>query len=113
MTRSVAQRLADIRSACLAIMEYIGKSPDLDDLHFDAVRMRLVEIGEAAKFLPESVIVIDPTTPWRDISGMRDLLAHRYFDTTHALVLSTAHRDVPRLLNSVESLLRAIDDTPR
>jgi uncharacterized protein with HEPN domain len=36
---------------------------------------------------------------------MRDHLAHRYFDTTHAIVDATARHDVPLLAAAVRRLL--------
>jgi uncharacterized protein with HEPN domain len=40
---------------------------------------------------------------------MRDHLAHRYFDTDHAIVAATIERDVPVLLRAVERLMRLIE----
>jgi uncharacterized protein with HEPN domain len=37
----------------------------------------------------------EPETPWQDVAGMRNHLAHRYFDTAHALV----HASLNRLLD--------------
>lgn len=38
---------------------------------------------------------------------MRDYLAHRYFDTDHAIVSATVERDLPVLLAAV---MRLLDD---
>ncbi len=51
---------------------------DLDDgLIFDAVRARLIEIGEAVKHLPTELLASEPDIPWQQIAGMRNRLAHR------------------------------------
>jgi len=55
-------------------------------LVYDAVRVRLIEIGEAVKGIGADVVVTEPGTPWQDIAAMRDRLAHRYFDTLHSIV---------------------------
>ena len=56
MSRSPARRLEDILLACDAIDAHLGRGPAgdpfADGLVFDAVRVRLIEIGEAAKDLP-------------------------------------------------------------
>ncbi|MBM7505918.1 HepT-like ribonuclease domain-containing protein [Agromyces aurantiacus] len=38
---------------------------------------------------------------------MRDQLAHRYFDTAHSIVMTTARTDIPRLKVAAERLLEA------
>lgn len=80
---------------------------------FDAIRIRLVEIGEAVKDLDPAVTASEPDIPWTEISRMRDQLAHRYFDTSHAIVLATARRDIPRLKAAVERLLERDRGEPR
>lgn len=64
---------------------------------FDAVRIRLLEIGEAVKSLPPDVISAEPDIPWSQIARMRDQLAHRYFDTSQAIVAATIEHDLPPL----------------
>lgn len=71
---------------------------------FDAVRMRLIEIGEAVKDLPSSLLDSEPELPWPEIAGMRDRLAHRYFDTSHAIVSATVEEDLPDLEQVVQRL---------
>jgi uncharacterized protein with HEPN domain len=61
-----------------------------DGLVFDAVRVRLIEIGEAVKDIDPDLLASEPSVPWQDGAGMRDHLAHRYFDTDHAIVAATA-----------------------
>jgi len=71
---------------------------------FDAIRVRLIEIGEAAKDLDPDVVASELDIPWTQLARMRDHLAHRYFDTTHALVFDTARHDVPKLAAAVSRL---------
>jgi uncharacterized protein with HEPN domain len=61
------------------------------------VRVRLIEIGEAIKDLPSELLATEPDIPWQDIARMRDRLAHRYFDTSHAIVAATVTSDLPLL----------------
>ena len=110
MSRIPADRLIDIAVACERIAEYAERSEasdDLasDDLVFDAIRMRLVEIGEAVRELDDDARDLAPEVPWAEIARMRDMLAHRYFDTTHAIVMATARNDVPRLADAVRRML--------
>ena len=104
MTRGERERLLDIAVACAAITDYVDRGDAGDDLVFDAIRIRLVEIGEAVKDLDTRALATEPGIPWNDLARMRDLLTHRYFDTTHAIVTATARHDIPRLAAAVERL---------
>ncbi len=106
MNDRAAQRLSDILVAIDAIRAYTARGSLDDGLIFDATRIRLLEIGEAVKALPEDLLAAEPTIPWRDIAGMRDHLAHRYFDTSHALVAGTVRQDLPVLEQAVLRMLR-------
>jgi hypothetical protein len=68
------QRLADIQAAIDAIHSHLQRGDLSDGLVFDAVRIRLLEIGEAVKALPEDLLVTQPSIPWRQIARMRDHL---------------------------------------
>jgi uncharacterized protein with HEPN domain len=110
------QRLTDISEAIAAIASHRRRGDLSDGLVFDAVRIRLIEIGEAVKALPKEVTAGEPTIPWSQIARMRDHLAHRYFDTTHAVVQSTVDHDLPLLAEAVSRLrtrMIKIDKTTR
>lgn len=107
MTRSARSRLLDILAACEAISSHLARLEDDDGLVFDAIRVRLIEIGEAAKDLPIQLIALEPEIPWGLVSRMRDHLAHRYFDTTHAIVFGTARNDVVALEAATRRILAA------
>jgi uncharacterized protein with HEPN domain len=89
------QRLADIQAAIEAIRSHLQRGDMSDGLVFDAVRIRLLEIGEAVKALPAELLDSQPGIPWRQIARMRDHLAHRYFDTAHAILQATVDDDLP------------------
>ena len=77
-----------------------------DELIFDAVRMRLIEIAEAVKELSAEAKSHEPTIPWRQIAGMRDRLTHRYFESEKQIVQGTIDRDIEPLAAAVERLAR-------
>ena len=102
MSRHDDEWLADIIEAIAAIRSHLQRGTLSDGLVFDAVRLRLIEIGEAVKRVSPDVLAAEPDIPWEDIAGMRDRLAHRYFDTSHAIVQATVDRDLPILEAGVE-----------
>ncbi len=105
MSRYQRQRLLDVQAALDAIDAHLARGDLSDGLIFDAVRVRLIEIGEAVKALPAALLETEPELPWPEIARMRDHLAHRYFDTTHAIVASTVATDLPQLRAAVRRLL--------
>ncbi len=114
MTYRERQRLADIQAAIDAIRSHLQRGDLSDGLVFDAIRIRLLEIGEAVKALPAELLDTQPGIPWRQIARMRDHLAHRYFDTAHAILQATVDDDLPELERAVQALAEALpaDDPP-
>jgi uncharacterized protein with HEPN domain len=110
MSRPDAERLEDIRAVIEAIRSHVARGELTDGLVFDAVRVRLIEIGEAVKDLPAELLSTEPHIPWVDIAGMRDRLAHRYFDTSHAIVAATVTTDLPLLDAAVQRLVARVVD---
>ena len=96
--------MADIQAAIDAIRSHLRRGDLSDGLVFDAVRIRLVEIGEAVEALPEDPLATQPSIPWRQIARMRDHLAHRYFDTAHAILQATVEEDLPDLERAIHAL---------
>jgi uncharacterized protein with HEPN domain len=108
------QRLSDIQAAIDAIRSHLQRGTLADGLVFDAVRIRLLEIGEAVKALPAGLLATQPSIPWSQIARMRDHLAHRYFDTAHAILQATVDDDLPELERAIHSLAESLhdDDNP-
>jgi uncharacterized protein with HEPN domain len=91
------ERLADIMDAITAINSHLARGDLSDGLIFDAVRLRLIEIGEAVKLLDPKLVAQRPDIKWSDAAGMRDWLTHHYFDTSRAVVEATITEDLPSL----------------
>ena len=104
MKRYDDQRLSDIISAITAIRSHLTRGQLSDGLVFDAVRIRLLEIGEAVKAISPALLAHEPDIPWKNIAAMRDQLAHRYFDTEHAIVTGTVTDDLEPLRTAVHRL---------
>jgi uncharacterized protein with HEPN domain len=95
LTRRDDERLVDILASADAIASHLARGRLDDGLVFDAVRVRLIEIGEAVKDIDQDVLAPGPEIPGRDVASMRDHLAHRYFDTAHSIVQATVEEDLP------------------
>ena len=105
MSRRDQQWLNDILIAADAIGDHLTRGTLDDGLVFDAVRVRLIEIGEAVEAIDTALLAGEPDIPWTDVAAMRNHLAHRYFDTDHAIVRATIDHDLPPLTAAVRRLL--------
>ena len=70
------------------------KRGSFDDGLVFAVRLRLIEIGEAVKRIGPDILASESEIPWEDVAEMRDRLAHRCFATSHAIVRATVDVDL-------------------
>jgi uncharacterized protein with HEPN domain len=112
VSRRDDQRLEDILASVRAIRAHLERGGLDDGLVFDAVRVRLIEIGEAVRAIDPSLLAREPSIPWVDVAGMRNQLAHRYFDTARAIVQATIDADLPPLIAAVERLLGFLKSEP-
>jgi uncharacterized protein with HEPN domain len=110
VSRRDPERLQDILDAVEAINSHVSRGNLSDGLIFDAVRVRLMEIGEAIKAISPELLGTEPSHPWSDIARMRDRLAHRYFDTTHSQVASAVEHDLEPLKRAVLRLQGRLPD---
>lgn len=93
MSRQDASRRADIL-VIEAINDHLSHGDVSQGLVYDAVRVRLIEIGEAVKGIGSELLDTEPQVPWNAIAPMRDHLAHRYFDTDHAVVVDVVENEL-------------------
>ncbi len=107
-------RLNDIVEAIDVIRSHLTRGDLRDGLVYDAVRVRLIEIGEAVKNVDPDLLGKAKGVPWKEIARMRDHLAHRYFDTDHALVQDVVDHDLGLLADAVQMLIEGTvrGDTP-
>ena len=104
MSRPDVTRLTDIIEANAAIRGHLTRGDLSDGLVYDAVRARLIEIGEAVKGVNAEFLDTEPQVPWSAIARMRDHLTHRYFDSDHAIVQDVVDNELGRLREAARSL---------
>ena len=83
---------------------------DEQQLQRDRMRMLALErsmelIGEAARRVSSSFREKHPEIPWKEMIGLRNILAHEYGRVDHAQLHATAIKDVPALIAALEKLL--------
>ncbi|PZR72024.1 MAG: nucleotidyltransferase [Chthoniobacterales bacterium] len=109
MSRDPKLRLADIVDASARIAGYIegfDEEAFAQDLKTqDAVIRQFEIIGEAVKSLPAELIAREPSIPWSQIAGFRDVLAHSYFAVDSSVVWDAASNKAPALQRICQKLM--------
>lgn len=88
--------------AAMSYVEGMDKALFLADRRTQqAVMLNIVIIGEAATQLAQAapdLIVACPDVPWQNLRGMRNRVAHGYFDVDLEVVWNTVQIAMPALL---------------
>jgi uncharacterized protein with HEPN domain len=64
----------------------------------DATAYRILAIGEASRDLGDDLKARHPQVPWRQILGMRNVLAHEYFVRESEILWETVKIGLPGLV---------------
>ena len=107
MSRTDDQRVLDILDAADQVAGVVKdgrKAWDQERLRQLAVERLLEIIGESANALSDEFRAAYPDVPWRDVIGLRIVLAHHYHRVDPNQVWVIASGEVPRL---AEHLRRA------
>jgi len=94
----------------------LGKTQEqvLGDWLATAAVERFLEIvGEAVKRLPADLRSRYPAVPWKEIAGTRDHLSHGYDDVDYQVLWDAVQQDLPKLLATVEQMLKDLSDENR
>ena len=98
--------LSEIAVADQLIEGYSVEDFVQDERTARAVSMTLINIGELVKNLTPEFRMAHPETPWRAISGMRDITAHKYQTLHKEDVYNTCTVELCVLKTQLDQLLR-------
>jgi len=116
----VKERLGQIRDALLRIQNRFSAINSPEDFEFndsnrdklDAIAMMLIVVGESFKKIDKEtggkLLSLYPQIDWKGVKGVRDVLAHDYFDIDMEEIYKICLKDVPALLDVVQGILREI-----
>jgi len=101
--------IADIRNAVAKAQQFVATMTyeqfGADEKTIFAVVRCLEIVGEAARKIPETTRKRYPQVPWREMTGMRDVLIHDYFGVNLRVVWNTLQNDLPPLKPQMEQII--------
>jgi len=105
--------LTHILDSINLVEEYLKGKSKLDFLNSkqlqDSVIRRIEIIGEAIKNIPNDIKKNYSQIPWKEITGMRDILIHQYFGVDLDLTWQVIEKDLPRLKRQISDISKKID----
>lgn len=75
-----------------------------DEKTQSAVLHQLLVLGEAVKRLSDDFRLKNPSVPWRQVAGLRDVLIHEYDTVDAEEVWRTVAFDLPELIRVLEQI---------
>ena len=112
----VDHMLQAAKDAC-SFVEGLAKDDFLEDKRTQqAVIMSLIIIGEAATKVMDRYADFAQAhleVPWRSMRGMRNRIAHGYFDINLDVVWDTVKTALPELLNQLSAARQDAEDEDR
>ena len=75
--------------------------------------MLLIAIGEGVKgvdkLTDKKLLSFYPEMDWKGVMGMRDIIAHHYFDLDAEIVYDVIKNDLPQLRETLEQIINEFD----
>lgn len=99
------------RTACIQCVDDFLLSPHgMEKL--DATCMLLIAIGESLKnfdkVTEKSILSTYPSIPWSDIMGVRDIIAHHYFNIDAEEIFNIIDQELEPLLKAIRYLIASL-----
>ena len=80
----------------------------------DATCMLLIAIGESLKNLDKTtngqLLPTYPSIPWKNVKGLRDIIAHHYFDVDADQILWIIQNEIMPLRKAIEYFIKELSD---
>ncbi len=93
-----------------APLDFLATDTNQDKL--DAIAMLLIAIGESFKKIDKETdglfLKKYPDVDWKGVIGLRNMLAHNYFDIDVEEIYKICQRDVPQLTKTLEQMLLSV-----
>jgi uncharacterized protein with HEPN domain len=82
--------------------------------HLDSICMVLLAVGESFKQINQKtegeLLAAYPQIPWQEIMGLRNILAHVYFEVDEQQIYNICRDDIPLLIETVRQMLQDLGE---
>jgi uncharacterized protein with HEPN domain len=103
-------RLIDIINFAQQAIDFVSLTSEaefFDDRLTQRACERCVEVvGEAASQISQELVISRPDFPWKEVRGMRVILAHKYGGVDLGIIYSTVKEKLPELVAQVREILK-------
>ena len=113
--RTVLAALERIPRRCAEISkpgDFLASESGIDRM--DAICMILIAAGEEFKNIDRQtegqLFARYPQVQWRGVMGLRDVLAHGYFDVDTEQLYAICVKRIPGLIETVKTMIKDIED---
>ena len=100
------------KSACMDSYHYYYNTPSGME-RLESTCMLLIAIGEGLKgvdkLTDKQLLVQYPEIDWKGAMGIRDIIAHHYFDLDGEIVYSVVKTILPDILVTIRAILKKIE----
>ena len=107
---SAIERLEERTSKVRSIDDFVGSSEG--QILLDATCMLLIAIGESLKNLDKTtdglLLPTYPDIPWKNVKGLRDIIAHHYFDVDAAQILWIIQNEITPLKKAIQHFIKEV-----
>lgn len=119
----VLDLLQNIHNAIIQLQEWNKDVKSINDLlaspegmkTLSADCMLIQAIGEGIKQLDKitdgQLFPLQPQIPWKQVKGMRDHIAHGYFDINTDLVWNVITEDIAPLKDAIANFIKIVDNS--
>lgn len=109
---SAIERLEERTKRIHSVDDFLGSSEGM--VLLDATCMLLIAIGESLKNLDKTtdglLLPTYPSVPWKNIKGMRDIIAHHYFDIDADQILWIVKNEISPLKIAIEFFIKELSN---
>jgi len=100
------------RTQKISSVDYFLQTQEGVDL-LDAICMRLIAMGEEVKKLDKNsnktLLINYPSVPWKNLMGLRDIIAHQYFEVDAMQIFNIIHNDILHILHVVQQMKKDVE----